>query len=767
MNSMSTPEKYVDIGTNGRLFPSWVLSNFREYKLPKVIVDKTKDPCAKIGTVLSLKKYQLFLADYLGYGGPNRNILVYHGLGSGKTASAINIYNMLYNHTPGWNVFILIKAALRNTPWMEDLDKWLTSDEKPYRLSNIVFVHYDAPNADKQFIDAVRASDTSKKPLYIFDEVHNFIRNVYGNITSGTGRRAQVIYDHIIQDQKDNPYTRVVCLSGTPAVNSPFELAILFNLLRPGSFPTKENLFNKHYVSNSYHRVISPKAKNMFQRRIIGLVSYYAGSSPDTFPSKTVNHFRLKMSDYQASIYSVLRHKEEQLKSGPGRKGIYRAYTRQGCNFVFPGISQVINGESRPRPGKYGISDKQERKLLKGFNEEGEEDNVKKYLAELEVFKRAFIKHLDNLRSQDEKSGKNIMDDVGKLTKTKDAEALSEKLLGLLQDESASLELKELIRCGIKIITCCVIQTFYHDEASIIYSNIVRMEGLTMVAIYLSRLGFRKYNTGNLARNNRDDHKTYAEFHGGVSEQDRNKVLEEIRKPRNAYGKYIKILLLSKAGTEGISLSNMRSVNLLDPHWNTSQEDQTAARAIRYCSLGDLPMELRHVLVNHYYAIVPDGSVKTADEIISENARLKSISIKSFTDAVKEVAVDCELNKEHNSLISDVRCFKFSQQSLFDTHIGPAYKQDFYDDIQMNNGSNDIKSETVRIRAIEVSAVPKLADGSYGLPKKYWYHPEKGVLYDLELKFPIGKVALRDGVPEMVGKTTFVIGYMIPIPVVK
>ena len=37
------------------------------------------------------------MADFLDYRGPYRDALLYHNLGSGKTASAINIYNMLYN----------------------------------------------------------------------------------------------------------------------------------------------------------------------------------------------------------------------------------------------------------------------------------------------------------------------------------------------------------------------------------------------------------------------------------------------------------------------------------------------------------------------------------------------------------------------------------------------------------------------------------------------------------------------------------------------
>lgn len=44
-------------------------------------------------------------------------------------------------------------------------------------------------------------------------------------------------------------------LSATPAINQPFELAILFNLLRPGTFPKTEHEFNEKYVSQYDNKI--------------------------------------------------------------------------------------------------------------------------------------------------------------------------------------------------------------------------------------------------------------------------------------------------------------------------------------------------------------------------------------------------------------------------------------------------------------------------------------------------------------------------------
>ena len=164
---MSKIKKYIDLKTNGRLFPSWVLANFKEYKLPEIIRESGDDdacnPKAKMKK--EMRKYQLFLTKFLDYNSPYHDILIYHGVGSGKTATTINIYNMLYNYTPGWNVFLLLKASLKDDPWLQGLNEWLSANEKQFRMENIKFISYDAPNADSAFLNAVKSSDTSKKSL--------------------------------------------------------------------------------------------------------------------------------------------------------------------------------------------------------------------------------------------------------------------------------------------------------------------------------------------------------------------------------------------------------------------------------------------------------------------------------------------------------------------------------------------------------------------------------------------------------------------------
>jgi len=85
-SSYDKASKYIDLKINGRLFPSWVMKNFKRYKLEEVFKRAGEDPCnitTSTGELkYELRKYQLFISQFLDFRSPYRTILVYHGLGS-------------------------------------------------------------------------------------------------------------------------------------------------------------------------------------------------------------------------------------------------------------------------------------------------------------------------------------------------------------------------------------------------------------------------------------------------------------------------------------------------------------------------------------------------------------------------------------------------------------------------------------------------------------------------------------------------------------
>jgi len=767
-NYKSKRNNYIDLKINGRLFPSSILANFKKYKLDEII--KTDDdPCFR-KIKHELKKYQTFLAKYLDFNSPYRNILIYHGLGAGKTGSAINIYNVLYNASPGINVFLLLKATLKESTWMPELKKWLQKDEFEYRMANIIFISYDSPIADKAFLDAVKNADSSKRSLYIIEEAHNFIRNVYSNLSSKKGKRAQTIYDHMIQDQRDNEGTRIMLLSGSPAINSPYELALLYNLLRPGIFPKSEAQFNQEFISSSSYRSLNPSRKNLFQRRIMGLTSYYLGSTPDVFASKKVEYVDVEMSEYQEEIYTFFENVEEKMaKKSKGSSQTYSSYTRQACNFTFPLMGQGLSGEHRPRPRAFKLSEKEAQYLDKGKDVSTESNSkkyysVQNYMEAVDDYIVTFDKYIDNINSNDETRGHSIMKDL-EVWVTKYKKDYGEFVKN---EKKKSGVFDELHKCSAKFLHV-IFNIIRSPGPVLVYTNYVLMEGLQIFKIYLKYFGF----TSMTAKSGGLDGFRYTEYHGGIDEKQRAANRDMYNEKENSHGNLCKIMMISPAGAEGISLFNVRQVHLIEPYWHEVRMMQMIGRALRMCSHKDLPLSERHVDVYRYKSVRANDGKWTADQRIEDLARGKEGLIQSFLDPIKEVAVDCVLNRNHNSIVNDHKCFQFDEHSLFDNQIGPAYKEDIFDDMKMDNGSNSTKSQTIRIKIIKISAVIQLSASDatkiiYSDPIEYWYNPDTGVVYDFELQYPIGKVGYdTDNLPKKLNKDTYIIDKLVPIPLIE
>ena len=774
----------INLEQNGRIFPIWIMENFKKYILPEIINKEGDDPCNE-KRFEGLTPYQEFVGQYLNYQSPFKDLLIYHGVGSGKTNTAINIYNILFNYTPKWNVFLLIPASLHDDPWLKDIKKWMKKDNYEEKFSNIIFIHYDSPYADRDFLDKVKSVDSSKTSIFIIDEAHRFINNVYNNISSKKGKRAQVIYDYIQQEKKENNNTRVMLLSATPAVNIPFEFALIYNLLRPGTFPESEAIFEQIFISSSNFASLNENTKNMFQRRILGLTSYYIGSTPDKFAQKTVHYLNIPMGEYHTEIYNyfeeIEKQKEKQMmKMSRGKVGdtmsTYSSYTRQSCNFVFPTISDKINGEKRPRPGMFRIKESDAIVIDEGRDIEKKKELIKtqaeilKYIEAIQAYINGFVNYLKEAHREDEKNKYTIEDDVKKCYDKYDMSFTK----FIESDEKKSYLFEKMFNCSPKFIR--IIFNLLKTKGTVmIYSNYVKMEGLEILKIYLSFFGFIDIDQDKDFDKNNLDPKTkfkkdglrWCEFHGGI-EKDVRRINKEIfNKTDNKYGKYCKIIMISPAGAEGISLSNVRQVHIVEPYWNEVKIEQVIGRALRFCQHKDLPLEERKVDIFRYKMIRKNGNI-TTDEKMENISRKKNNLLLSFIEAVKECAIDCELFKAHNMMGSKYRCFKFNEDALFEKPIGPAYQTKIDYDLKSDNGSNAKDSNRIKIKVIKIKGVKKIDDNSYSKEIEAWFNELSGVVYDYILDYPIGKISKdSNGNFIKLENDIYIIDDVIDIPIFK
>ena len=109
---------------------------------------------------------------------------------------------------------------------------------------------------------------------------------------------------------------------------------------------------------------------------------------------------------------------------------------------------------------------------------------------------------------------------------------------------------------------------------------------------------------------------------------------------------------------------------------------------------------------------------------------------------MKQVSIDCILNKEENMLNKKFNCFKFELDSVFN-NVSKAYDKNIINDLMIHSGSNSKYTETTNVSVYKIKAVIYNSTKTIVKPEYYWYNPEKNIVFDYELEFPIGKL-LKD-----------------------
>ena len=280
---------------NREIFISFINSLFEPYKQQllkeeqDMLSGKSAISCSNNDTNnFSLLIHQKIVRDYINIYTPYRGLLLFHGLGSGKTCSSIAIAEGIKNDK---KVLIMTPASLKDN-YVEELKKcgdymykknqfWEFIDTKTNPqyveyLSTILklpqeyintnggawFINvkkepnYDILNFEDQkkinsqldkminykyqFIsyNGLRSSHLNgmtyggtinpfSNKVIIIDEAHNFISRIVNKLTKKTSLSMR-LYNYLM----DAENCKIILLSGTPIINYPNEIAILFNILR-------------------------------------------------------------------------------------------------------------------------------------------------------------------------------------------------------------------------------------------------------------------------------------------------------------------------------------------------------------------------------------------------------------------------------------------------------------------------------------------------------------------------------------------------------
>jgi len=119
-----------------------------------------------------------------------------------------------------------------------------------------------------------------------------------------------------------------------------------------------------------------------------------------------------------------------------------------------------------------------------------------------------------------------------------------------------------------------------------------------------------------------------------------------ITNDNNKDGTKIKVVLISRAGSEGVDFKFIRQVHILDPWYTMNRIEQIIGRAVRSFSHKDLPFEKRNVEIYLHGTILPDNKEEAADLYVYRVAEYKAVQMGRVARILKETAVDCLLNND-------------------------------------------------------------------------------------------------------------------------
>lgn len=272
--TIDPPSYYLN---NRGQFIDFINKTFNHYK-DKILEDEHKQSCSSLNIDdFSLLSHQQIVKDYLNIYSPYRGLLLYHGLGSGKTCASIGIAEGLksdkqivimtpaslkvnyiqelkkcgdevYKYNKHWELVPYSDglAKLNSIPksfiqaqqigiWMENPDlpsnyKELKSEQQKQINDQIeiiikkkyIFMNYDGLRE--------LPPNVFNNKVVIIDEAHNVCSKIASKFRQKNKKES--IYTKIYNQLLNAENCRVILLSGTPIINYPNEIAVLYNMIR-------------------------------------------------------------------------------------------------------------------------------------------------------------------------------------------------------------------------------------------------------------------------------------------------------------------------------------------------------------------------------------------------------------------------------------------------------------------------------------------------------------------------------------------------------
>ena len=223
----------------------------------------------------------------------------------------------------------------------------------------------------------------------------------------------------------------------------------------------------------------------------------------------------------------------------------------------------------------------------------------------------------------------------------------------------------------------------------------------------------------------------YAILTSNLNDTQINNIMALYSSPENIDGEYLKFLIITPIGKEGISLANSMKFFLIDPSWNPSSKFQAESRGFRETS-HDIKTQLYRTLTGNpnakldieiYNMCATLLGISTVHQQLYILTEMKDIEIKLQERNMKIVSVDNYINRERNQKIIDPNK-EFTNDCDYSTCKYPTYDPIYsdyidyttYDLLYSDDVINDIIKKVANIfQTIVISSL----SGILGVLREY------------------------------------------------
>ena len=241
-----------------------------------------------------------------------------------------------------------------------------------------------------------------------------------------------------------------------------------------------------------------------------------------------------------------------------------------------------------------------------------------------------------------------------------------------LQKYGAVFSVEQIGKYSSKINSICE-RVLSSEGIILIYSGMID-GGLIPIALALEEMGFSRFgkNTKSLfktppsplidSRTMKPRSKGNEEFQPARYSMitgdprlspDNDFEVKAITNEINKDGGRIKVVLISRAGSEGIDFKCIRQVHIMEPWYNMNRIEQIIGRAVRNSSHKELEFEKRNVEIFMYGTILEDKEEESADLYVYRVAEYKAIQMGRVCRVLKETAVDCIVHHDQTNFIQE------------------------------------------------------------------------------------------------------------------